>query len=385
MVDVPNLGGGGVNEATFAPKFSIAVAGTVVDDNIKPFVRYVDYESTDGMADVFHLRCVNPESIVSNAKIFQPGNEISLFGGYKEPLVHIGRTIIQKAIPFFPESGEPALSVIGYTKDSSFADNAPEKSKQRRFADYKYSDAVREIATRYGMEIDINTTPGKPGDFIQRVGVSDYEFVQGLANMTGYTFWVDGDENGVWTLHFRDPDTLVEQDKEYTFKYNDGDNSSLLSFRPELLIKGSKTKIKVVVKDRKNGKVIKVEVSEENNAAPDIEVLGDPDSEVDGEFTSGSDIKLFFGNFSFDVISGKRFKDEEEARFWAEQWFRKTRENFVMASGSCIGTETLMARQKHKIENTSKPYDGEYYFSKIKHIFGENGYKCNFNCRRLVP
>lgn len=383
MVALPNISA--VDDSTLAPRFSIHVEGTSVDHNIQQFIKHVEYESTDGMADLLRLRCANPDSIVSNAKIFQPGNEVSLFVGYKNPLKHIGRAIIQKQIPSFPQSGEQTLSVVGYTKDSLLADNSPEESKKRRFLDYKYSDAVRDVATRYGMEEDVDNTPDKPRNWFQKSGVSDYELVQGLANITGFVFWVDGDENGVWTLHFRDPNTIVEQEKEYTFIYNNGDLSSLLSFRPELLIKGSKTKISVVVKDRKNGKVIKVEVEEENNSAPDVEVLGDPTSDVDGQYTSGSDIKLYFGDYSFETISNKRFRDEESAALWAQQWFRRQRENFILATGSCIGTEDLMARQKHHIQNTSPAYDGEYYFSKVRHVLNNNGYNCNFSCRRLVP
>jgi phage protein D len=377
------FGATSIEEGTLAPKYSIKVAKTTVDNNIRQFVRHIEYESADGMADLMRIRCLNPDSIISNAKIFQPGNEVSLFIGYKEPLIHVGRVVIQKSIPNFPENGEQTISVVGYTKETTFS--KPEKSKKRRFADYKYSDAVSDIAARYDMDEDIDPTPEKPRNWIQKANVNDYEMVQGLANITGFVFWVDGDENGIWTLHFRDPEKLEEQDKQYTFKYNDGPNSTLLSFRPELLVKDSKTKITVVVKDRRTGKQIKTTIEEESDASPDVEVMNDPTSELDGAYTTGSDIKLYFGDFSFDVISNKRFRSEEQAKFWAQQWFRRNKEDFILASGSTIGLETLMARQKHFIENTSVGFDGEYYFSKVKHVFNDNGYKCFISCRKLVP
>lgn len=375
-----------VNEGTFAPKYSIQVAGQTIDNNIRPFVTQISYESTDGMADMFKLNCYNPKGQITDAKIFQPGNELSLYLGYKEPLKHIGRIIIQKPIANFPQAAIPTLSVVGYTKDSSM-DNSPEESKKRRFADYKYSDAVRDVARRYDMEVDVDDTPEKPHNWVQKSGVTDYELVQGMANLSGYVFWVDGDENGVWTLHFRNPSTISEQEKMYTFVYDEHDRGTLSSFRPELLFKGAKTKISVVIKDRKNGKVIKIDVEEENNASPDVEIIGnDATTEVSGgSYTTASDIKLYFGDFSFDTISNKRFKDEEEAKYWAQQWFRRNREDFIMASGRLIGAETLMARQVHKISNTSNLYDGEYYFSKVKHVLDANGYYCDYNCRKQTP
>ena len=75
-------------DKTFAPIRAIEVtgpdggSGTDIGRDIERFVRYVECESSDGLADVAKIRLVNPDSYVSNAKIFQPGNEFSLFGGY---------------------------------------------------------------------------------------------------------------------------------------------------------------------------------------------------------------------------------------------------------------------------------------------------------------
>ncbi len=378
----------GLNQSTdtLAPKFGIVIGDRDVTENIGIYVKKVEYESADGMADVAKISCINPENLLSNVKIFQPGNELSLYYGYREPLQHVGRVVIFRQIPFYPENGTPTLEVTGYTKDSFMADNEPEKSKKRVYKDMRYSDAIDSIASEYKFNADIDLTPDKPHRFIQKAGVNDYAFVQGIANITGYTFWVDGDANGNWTLHFKDPNNLSEQDKTYTFKYSDGDLSSLLSFRPELLIKGAKTKITAVVKNPLNGRVIKTEVEEENNQSPEIDARFDPIEEVKGEYTTASDIKLFFDNFSFEVVSDKRFKDEEELRNWVSQWFRRQRENFILSEGKCIGLETLMSRQIHNISGTSPAYDGQYYFSKVRHIITDSsGYFCNFNCRKVVP
>lgn len=373
------------DEKTFAPKFAIKVGYQLVEESVAQFVRSIEYESTDNMADMARIVCTNPDDKISNAKIFQPGNEVSLYFGYKEPLTHVGRVVIIRQVPFYPQEGISTVTVTGYTKDYAFADNTPEKSKKRRFKDATYSEAVERIASDYKMELDIDGTEHEPKPYIQEAGVSDYEFIRGLANITGYVFWVDGDENGLWTLHFRNPLMLKEQTKRYTFKYRDGNLSSLLSFRPELLIKGAKTKIQVVIKDYRTGRVIKVDVEEENDAAPDMDAVGDPISDVNGEYTTGSDVKLFFNDYSFDIVANRKIRTEAEAIMWAQQWFRRQRENFILASGESIGVEDLMARQEHNITGISPSYAGIYYFSKVRHIINNNGYTCNFNCRRIVP
>lgn len=375
-------------DTTLAPKYAIEVEGQGVDSNVARYVRGVEYESCDGMADIGRIRADNPGHIISNAKMFQPGNEASLYMGYGADvsLTHIGRMVIQRNIPFYPQDGMPTIQIIGYTKDVHMMDNSPEESKKRRFKDTTYADAVEQVATVYGFETDIDPTPDAPHDFIQKAGLTDYDFVQGLANLTGSTFWVDGDSNGVWTLHFRDPATIEEQDKIYTFKYNEGDLSSLLSFRPDLLIKDAKTKITVVTKDRGTGRIIRSVVEEENDASPDVAAEGDPTGDVSADYTTGSDIKLFFGDFSFDVITHKHFRTEADVIHWAQQWFRRMRENFILATGKTIGTELLMARQRHNLDGISPAYVGEYYFSKVKHMLNDtSGYMCDFAARKVVP
>lgn len=273
-------------------------------------------------------------------------------------------------------------------------DNAPEKSKDnagkhgRIHKDKKYSEVVEEIAksSHYKMEADVDPTPESPKNFVHKVGLKDYDFVQGLSNITGFIFWVDADKTGRWTLHFKDPATLKEQEVERTFYYNQGDLSSLLSFKPELLIRDLETKVKVQAKDNKTGKLIEFEVEEDSNQAPDIKAQGTMTDKINGNYTTASDIKLFIGDFSFDIVGNRNFKDAQEAQAWARQWFRRNREQFILASGETIGIEDLMARQVHTLKGLGQGYDGKYYFTKVKHVYSENdGYICDFAVRKMVP
>jgi phage protein D len=265
------------------------------------------------------------------------------------------------------------------------ADNTPNQGKKRIYNDFSYSDMVEDKADAYGMIPDIDETDGTFSK-VQIASMNDYEFVQGLANLTGYVFWVDGDAEGNWTLHFKRPENALVQEKEYTLTYNEGDLSTLLSFRPEKLIKGAYTDIKILTRDRKTGRLIEAEVKEENNASPDIDASNNPTEAIEGEHSSGSDIKLFFNDFSFDIVSNKRFESEAEAIKWAQQWFRRQRDNFILASGETIGIEEIMARQQHTVKNISTGDDGLYYFSKVKHTFNAgSGYSLQFNARKVMP
>lgn len=413
-----------------APNFAILIEGAEIPLGIRQLVQSVEYESAEGMADCLRVIVrdpdfVNPKGMsligagglgassgigrLSETKILQPGNEISLSMGYGTQLRHIGRAVIRRTRPNFPRDSVPTIEVIAYTKDALMMDNAPEKSKKkpgagrrrgrhkggRRFANVKYSEAVADRAADYGFALDIDPTPEAPTNFIQKVGLSDYDFVNGLANLTGYLFWVDSTQFGDWTLHFKDPEKINSadiQDKKYTFRYNQGNLSTLLAFEPELAIQGSTTKLRAIVKDPQTGNVVEVEFNEDTAEAPETRVVlgGDTISAVDqaleGEHTTASAVKIYLDDFSFEARANRRIFTEHGLRAWARQWFRRQRENFVMARGATIGVETLMAHQTHALLGIGASLEGDYYFSRVKHIMDDqNGYNCDFSCRKVVP
>ncbi len=377
-----------------APTFAIQIEGEDLDVGVTQLIETVEYESVDGMADMARIRAVNPDFLISDAKVFQPGNEMSIWLGYGSQLQHVGRVVIVKQTPNFPQDGMPTIQVTGYTADYKMMDNAPEESKKRRgkggraFVDAKHSDAVEDRFADYDFQASIQPTPDQPHNFFQKVGLTDYDFVRGLANLNGFLFWVEGDADGAWSAYFWDPENLLEplQELEYTFQYNQGNESALFSFQPELLIRGATTKLRAITKDPKTGRRLEIEVEEENNAAPDTSAASDVTGEVKGESTTASDVKLFLGEFSIDVVANRKFKNAAELTAWAQQWFRRQRENFVLSRGRTIGLETLMARQTHNIQGVGTLYSGQYYFTKVKHLMSrDQGYVCDFAARKVVP
>jgi phage protein D len=370
-----------------APNYILNIAGTDLGTGLTKYVQSVTYESTDGIADMAKIVIANPNLVFQDLKVFKPGNEISIHMGYGTTLEHVGRVVIVKPRPTFPEAVLPTMEIVGYTKDFKMMDNAPEGSKKkggkggRSFPGEGVSDVVTGKAEFYGFEADIDDAPQIDAKLFQKVGLSDYQFVKGLANMTGFFFWVDGDEDGKWTLHFKDPSKSLTQEKEFTFNYNTG-NRALLSFTPEFLISGANTKIKVRVKDEKTGKVIEEEI-EEDEDPPDATWTGTADEEVaEGR---GSTVKLFIGDFSFEEFTNKRFKKPADVKAWAEQWFRRMRENLITGGGRVIGVESLRARQIHTLDGLGTEFDGRWFFSRVRHTMESGGgYTVEFNGRKSL-
>ena len=373
--------------STLTPNWQIRVGDTFLGDDITRFVEAIEFESVDGMADLARIRCVNPDSFLSNAKVFQPGNEIAIFFGYGVGLMkYIGTASIVRCVPNFPQEGAPTLQVVGYSRDHEMMDTEPVIGKQRIDYGTNYGNAVQLVADRYKFNTDIDTTPSTKRSLVQKAGMKDYEFVKGISNILGYVLWVDADITGKWWLHLRDPDNLNEQEKTYKFLYNWGDQGSLLTFTPELLVKGAKTNLVVVAKDAETGTIFKAEISEEHVETPEMDATGVFTEPLDKEYSSSSAIKLYFNDYSFDVITSKKFTAQADVVDWAQQWFRRMRENFILSQGRILGNEYVMARQVHKIDGIGPAYNGEYYFSRVKHIFSNSeGYVCDFSARKIVP
>ena len=392
-----------MTHGTIAPNYVIRVGDSELDLGIRQFIDSVEYESADGLADILRIRATNPDFLLSDSRVLAPGNEVSVFMGYGTDLKHIGRVKIFKNAPNFPQDAMPTFEAVGYTRDHEMMFRQPEASSRgavrgrgkqrggRRFRQLKYSEAVTERAEDYGFNSDVDASPETPTNFIQKAGMSDYDFVKGLANLTGFFFWVDGDENGIWTLHFRNPETFSDQDRTITFEYNNGDLTTLFRFEPELLVSGAIARIRARVRDPRTGRVLEAEFSEDNTRSPEVTL--DPsianlvDQIIDEEPAASTSIQLFIGDFSFEAVANRRFQTEAELIQWARQWFRRQRENFILSRGLSIGVEDVFARQIHKITGVGRMYDGDYFFSRVKHAMktSGDGYTLDFNCRKQTP
>lgn len=430
---------------TMAPNYSLTVNNNRIDGKTKGCIQQVEYESHDGMADMCRLMIQDTlderhRFPIINSKIFLPGNELYLWGGYGSQLFPIGGTIIRKVVPTFPRSGPPTLEVIAYTPDSQMADTGPEALKDvktaksggrrvknakagRRWSGDRWSDAVIQRASAYGFDIDVDQTHNIPEDFIQKANMKDYHFLKGLSNISGFIMWVDRpNPKKPFVFHFKDPATFHQksiQKKQYTFKYGDGEYSTLIEFQPEFAISDQSSKLEVQTVDPQTGRTFFAKVEEDQNDDPDVLVnpgnvtagfdakaaglsrvanasksdtkpgkdsLLPTDVPFTGDIRTSSSVKIFIDDFAFDVRANRRFRNEQELALWAAQWFRRNRENFMLSSGHLVGIETLGARQIHTLNGLGKLYDGDYYFTRVRHVFSkDSGYNIDFNARKIVP
>lgn len=386
------------------PTFHLFVSGKDLGrTDISKFVEKVEYESSDNMIDVAKLTVANPNFLLSAAKVFMPGNELDVWMGYKKSEWNVGRVVLQSPKMTFPLDGMPVLEVTGYTKDYQLREVRPRTGKtvqQKQgepkkpgkvvWVDTTVDEVVTEKAQENLMYPDVDPVSVVPsGGIIHEARSSDFDLIQGLANITGFVFWVDYDVRWGWTLHFKDPASLpVLQDQAFEFKYNQGDNTTLLHFEPEMLFQGHYTQIRVQGRIRHPllG-IIGWEdflLAEEKDLEPDPAFLG-VFEDIEGPLPSAEAVRVFIGDYSFAVMPQVEITSRAALENYVVQWYRRMQEDFIVGTGSTIGEPRLMARQEHVFSGLGAPYDGKYYFSRVHHIqSASDGYKCEFTVRKVL-
>lgn len=283
------MGGPGARDfgQDLAPVYALYVNDQEIDIDITQFVVSVEFESAIDMASIMDLVLSNPGSASNQPnmppdftqhKAFQPGNELELWGGYGIANQFLGRVIITRHLPDFPDEGVPSLTIKGYDKSflmsrasgglslngNKVALKNPRPADAHDDQGYPFigitpSDAVRIVAGKYAMFLDVDDI-GDDGQllpatsFLQRKGVSDLEICRMLANLNRKEMYVDYDitsptPNGRrgWTFHWVAPKTNDNAILELT--YNTAD-ASLMHFQCEYGLKDQLTEVVVLMWDQ---------------------------------------------------------------------------------------------------------------------------------------
>lgn len=398
-----------------SPSFDLKINGQLLDDEIMRAVISVEYDSSDNAVDMMKLSVYNHNSEISSRQIFNIGDTIALFGGHVKKggdLLHIGSAIIEKIRPSW--GGNPdTLSIVAYTPDRKMARNAPntsseerpflseeeeKKEKKKKKRDSKgrvygdennsamFSEAVRSIASHYNFTPFIDDTPDHAPihGFIHKVGMSDLDFVVGLANESNHLFFVRGAPDGSpkFELYFLHPDTLDLQEEEFTFHYSNGNESSLIEFDGNQELGNGISKLQGQFKHPKTGKMISFSIDGEKEVETDTYT---GDMGIATNKPQPIDEVLFtVGGSSVKVVVGRNFGSVAQLKLWAQAWYKQNNERFFTGRGTVQGpgTETLSARQRHNLSGLGDPWDGRYYFTTVTHVFKPDGYQVEFTAQK---
>lgn len=432
-----------------APTWRLEINDSPISSDINDFATSVEYESAVGMADLMRIVLDNP-GVVDDFfpewtahKAFQPGNEVNLYVGYgnaDRPENFIGRCQWAKHLPIYPTEEIPKLELKGYDLSYLMMDNTGRISRGTApgsgvtlertrpldaadnqgevFSSMRHSDLVALIADRYGLEKDIDHTE-RPESIVVKKGTKHFELLSGLANINNRDFWVDYDvRRRKWFLHWKQIDR--NQQPTFTFRYNDGDASTLLAAEFEYGLRDVVNEATILVFDAVNQRwVSAIEIEDASGPSPIFRQGGGlqtkstpvpkgvkktkagkvPKTVARSKLTkkeaqdviaeamaNPAQFRIAAAGFAIDVLppAGERFKSPEEAARFLLRWFQSKQDNFLIAQGVSVGVESLRARQVHNLKGLSVRLDGAFYFQRVRHILDQDGYRCEWTANKVI-
>ena len=221
---------------------------------------------------------------------------------------------------------------------------------------------------------------------VQKAGTSDWEFIKKLAKNHGYIMFVfyyfgTGDWIGYWGSPHNVPQHVV-----YQFHYNNGDGTTIQSFRPKLSTRGQKTEIDLMYTDPVTRRQQKLRVAMENVSSYTSEFRGpDATALMTETLGSGPEVLLSINGQRVAVQANRRFTSMDDACRWLMAFWYQHAPEFCEAEGEFIaGLPEIHCRHKHVMNGFSR-YDGNYFLTQVSHKMSPGSvYTTSFSGYRVV-
>lgn len=415
-----------------APNARLYVEGLDVTAEITPYVQGLTWDHATGMASMLEIKLENRGNRWTDSTLWNPGNALDLWLGYGQGIRYMGRAEIVRHLPNFPASGVPVLTIKAYDRGYAMMEAEEEvsvkggKKKGKGSAGtYWRGDlegVLSSILRRYEIELDIHPTVAKyEVAFLQKKGTTDWQVVQALAFLYECDFMVeyvppgapggtggDAQDEGWygpmdappkskltgWVGRFRPPKSPATQPKTYTFRYGDGNNSSLDHVDLDWGMPAGATEVQVWAYDVGTNEWIKcsAEGSKEGNVKEFSKgtfsqggALGEgvATEGTEADEIGGMTVTKIAANGSSAKVAFKHVSSPAHAIQLAKAWLRQHRDSFVIAKGGLIGVEDLRGGQVHTLDGLGKRYSGDYFFTSAKHVYFP-GYRTEFTAHKLI-
>jgi phage protein D len=378
-----------------APTVKILVEGQELNADVTRAITRVEVDLTRDIADMIKLTVVNPAQdilgdgygdsfVFLDSKAFQPGNRVEVSMGYGDDVSFIAAGIITKWLPSFPRSGVPMLQVAALDASHRLMDSET-AGQAEPFDNFDLDTIVLSILTKHDI-VAGEVTP-LPGTGVGRTitkkrGMSDYKFVKGLANLAGHEFKIRfNPTTGQWEGFWRPP--VAEQERQFTFRYNAGEESTLLKFNAQWGLRDQPTAVTLLYFDdlTRTWEEVTVEDAKEGEK---LRFEGGTDRVLES-INDASAVRISAGGVAVEVITERKFKSLSEALQFAERWLVARKNSFLTGRGALVGLEELRAGDVHVIEGVGAQLTGEWEFTTIRHVFDQAaGYTTEFFANKVV-
>lgn len=253
--------------------------------------------------------------------------------------------------------------------------------------DYQFADdnRFRVAAYRGAIPDNLNIPELDDRKVTQKAGTSDWEFLLKLAEGHGFILFVFFDITSRRWIGYWGPERNVPQFRQFIFRYNAGDNTTLGNVNPNLSTRNQSNEINLLYYDPVSRRENRLRVAIDNASErySNFHTYG-PEAREDiiGE---GPEVTLVIHGQRVRVNANRRFRSAEDARRWLVGFWIQHANDFITIDGDTIvGIPEIRGREKHVFQGVER-FSGEYFLTQVRHTLSPgSGYKTSFVGRKVV-
>lgn len=334
---------------------------------------------------------------IAGDHVLGPGNRVILWGGYGDELVPLQRFSMVREQVDYPVGEVPTVTLRGYSAEVNLVESTRERSWEGPIRD---SEIVELIAADHGLTftgLTIEGTPLRESGRVKKRGTSDLDFLRQLAvaNDFGPPVVRYDHRKGSDVLYWRRTD-LAFQDQIARFVYDPWQGGvqagTLRQFRARLSVAGVPTKIEVLGWDAVAQAPMRVllEITDDGQDSTvyrDEGDLGRPTEEI----RSGAELRVAILRDVSDAkgerveaVHVEHVQTPEDARAWAQRWYRTRQLAFMEGRAIVVGWELLWPGQIHRFDGLAPHHNGLWEWQTVTHTWDGNGYECAGDVTRVL-
>ncbi|RUS45901.1 phage late control D family protein [Cohnella sp. AR92] len=336
-----------------APAFKIQVDGLDLGREGMAITDISVETTTSDKSDVVQFTINNAYDLVKRDfewinKNVKLGSTLEIQLGYTDQLTPVFFGYITAINVKFPREGTPQLQITGM--DLSF--KMMRGRGVRNYVEMKISDIVKQVGKEYGaVSFVVDETKVKYPSFHKRPD-NDYQFLQELARMLGYDFFIVGK-----TLYFR------EKNKNKTPLMTLSWGKTLISFNVEMNLSEQVSQVNVRSWDAKTGEV---------NTAKSGTI-----SKLGSNTITGPDVLSTMGS-TFEENLYVNAVDKQDAQIKADAAMTERAMKLVTGDGECIGLPEIRAGRYISLDGLGSRLNQPYYIVSATHTINEDGFITQF-------
>jgi len=205
-------------------------------------------------------------------------------------------------------------------------------------------------------------------EVVQKAGTTDWDFIKKLAEKHDFILFVFYHLETARWIGYWGPESNVPQFRQYTFRYNDGPNTTLGTLRPNTSARNQSTEIDLIYVDPVNGRENRLRVAMDNLSEYTDGIRGQGDSyQTNDPVGEGPEVVLRIHGQRVSVNADRRFTSAEDARRWLmSYWLSRAKDFYVIEGDTIIGIPEMRAREHHFLYGIGR-YSGEFFITQATH------------------